>query len=258
MMRISEELRCAIADQVDDVQDLQSLRLASRLLLPAATRAMFSSVRIYQTTASLARFNRIRKHPTLKTFVKHLEINTVDTLQEYRDDDVFTLDDQLCAAFKAGFTAFRGLTTTSLNFSPRSADFGFNELHWTIYCFCRWPILLAFFAVLEKPEAARIKYVRIENLHNLNFTRERQLSWPKKPASHNVLSRLEALRLYIAVEDRRRQHTTIYDSGLPICRAVCVFSFAAFKRPQSQCAAPGKSRLWSSCQSFGSGRHART
>ena len=203
MMRNPEEVRCAIADQVDDVQDLRSLRLVSSLLLPAATRAMFSSVRLYQTRKSMARFNNTLNDPVLKTLVKHLEINTVDNFEE--DDylvDSIILDDELCDLLGPGFTALRRLSSVSLRFSPCTIDRHSRHYpeNWEVYYLTRYPIIKALFDALERPEAARIKDVRLEHLKNKNHP-----FFLTNATFPNVLSRLESLRLYIAARDIPRE-----------------------------------------------------
>lgn len=59
-------------------RELCALRLVCHRLHSAATQTLFSLVRLYPTDESIARFNQIIQHPSFKTYVRHVELNTLE------------------------------------------------------------------------------------------------------------------------------------------------------------------------------------
>ncbi|KAK0738125.1 hypothetical protein B0T18DRAFT_239557 [Schizothecium vesticola] len=57
--------------------ELCSLRLVCHRLHSTATQTLFSLVCLYASDESLARYNRIIQHPSFKTYVRHVELNTL-------------------------------------------------------------------------------------------------------------------------------------------------------------------------------------
>ena len=66
-------------------KDLCSSRLTCKRLHGAATQTLFSIVRLFPTDESVARYNRILEHPELSTYVRHVELHTLES------DDVPTV-----------------------------------------------------------------------------------------------------------------------------------------------------------------------
>lgn len=58
-------------------RELCALRLVCHRLHSAATQTLFSLVRLYPSDESITRFNQILQHPSFKTYVRHVELNTL-------------------------------------------------------------------------------------------------------------------------------------------------------------------------------------
>ncbi|KAL1619662.1 hypothetical protein SLS54_006599 [Diplodia seriata] len=113
------------------------------------------------------------------------------------------LDDECLEAFKL-VSKFPNLAGATLRFSKNATSgnswqgFG-HYMQWT-----EWPetyqfrqsILQSFFKTLARPCASKVKDVCIDNIQNMN-----DVHFMKSEPTLKVLSRLTALRLYIATED---------------------------------------------------------
>ncbi|KKY22248.1 putative f-box domain protein [Diplodia seriata] len=203
ILQLPEELRCNIAHHLEK-EDICSLRLASKQLHAAATQALFSFVRLYPYKESISRYNSILDHEELNRHVRHVELNTLDTDEEEQEvSGEAELDDECLEAFKL-VRKFPNLASATLRFSKNATSgnswqgFG-HYMQWT-----EWPetyqfrqsILQSFFKTLARPCASKVKDVCIDNIQNMN-----DVHFMKSEPTLKVLSRLTALRLYIATED---------------------------------------------------------
>ncbi|KAL1645754.1 hypothetical protein SLS58_003638 [Diplodia intermedia] len=203
ILQLPEELRCNIAHHLE-TEDICSLRLASKQLYAAATQALFSFVRLYPYKESISRYNTILDHEEFNRHVRHVELNTLDTDEEEQEvSGEAELDDECLEAFKL-VRKFPNLAGVTLRFSKNATSgnswqgFG-HYMQWT-----EWPetyefrqrILQNFFKTLARPCASKIKDVCIDNIQNMN-----DVHFMKSEPALKVVSRLTALRLYIATED---------------------------------------------------------
>ncbi|OJD33440.1 f-box domain protein [Diplodia corticola] len=203
ILQLPEELRCNIAHCLER-EDICSLRLACKQLHAAATQSLFSFVRLYPYVESIGRYNAILEHPDFNSHVRHVELNTLDADEEETEmSGEAELEEDCLDAFKA-FRKFPNLTGVTLRFSKHATSGnswqGFGHWpQWTewpeTYEF-RQPILKNFFKTLAHPSASKIKDVCIDNMQNMNDGK-----FMKSETALKVLSRLTALRLYIATED---------------------------------------------------------